>query len=85
MTSEHYLVSLKQKETREEATIKDRKCKRQKQLANKEKNVFKKVNWKKDKHWWLLDKEKKRRFNEALSMKNIAIQSDALHAPNYQE
>jgi hypothetical protein len=42
MTSKHYLISLKQKETREEATIKDRKCKRQKQLANKEKNVLKK-------------------------------------------
>jgi hypothetical protein len=49
MISEHYLVSLKQKETRKEATIKDRKCKKQKQLANKEKNAFKKVNKKKDK------------------------------------
>jgi hypothetical protein len=47
--------------------------------------VLKKINRKKDKQWWLLDKEKKRRFNEAWSMKNIAIQSDALHAPNYQE
>jgi len=48
MILEHYLVSLKQKETRKEATIKDRKCKKQ-QLANKEKNAFKKVNKKKDK------------------------------------
>jgi hypothetical protein len=49
MTSKHYLVSLKQKETRKEATIKDRKCKRQKKIANKEKNVFQKLNRKKDK------------------------------------
>jgi len=49
MTSKHYLISLIQKETREEATIKYRKCKRQKQLANKEKNAFKKVNRKKNK------------------------------------
>jgi hypothetical protein len=49
MILEYYLVSLKQKETRKEATIKDRKNKKQKKLANKEKNVFKKVNKKKDK------------------------------------
>jgi hypothetical protein len=49
MISEHYLVFLKQKETRKEATTKDTKCKRQKQLANKEKNAFKKINRKKDK------------------------------------
>jgi hypothetical protein len=32
-----------------------------------------------------LDKEEKRKFNETWSMKNIATQNDALHAPNYQE
>jgi hypothetical protein len=47
--------------------------------------VFKKVNKKKDKQWWLLDKEEKRRFNEVWWMKNIATQSDAFHTPNYQE
>jgi hypothetical protein len=37
MTSKHYLISLTQKETREEATIKDRKCKRQNNLQIRKK------------------------------------------------
>jgi len=52
---------------------------RQKQLANKGKRVFEKVDKKKDKQRQLLDIEETRRFNEAWFVKNIAIQGDALH------
>ncbi len=40
--------------------------------------MLEKVDSKKDKQWQLLDVKKKRRFNEACFVKNIATQGDAL-------
>jgi hypothetical protein len=45
----HYLTTFEQKETKKEIITNDRECKRQKQLANKEKRMFGKVNKEKNK------------------------------------
>ncbi len=41
------------------ATANDKECKRQKQLANKEKRMFEKINKEKNKQWQLLNKQGK--------------------------
>ncbi len=48
MISKHYLIPLKQKAIRKEIVTKDKKCMRQKQLINKERNVLEKIDKRKN-------------------------------------